>query len=125
MKKVDRGEMGIVTERNRLLLTWINLHDRAWIMQHFGWLMLKLAGSAISLQWNYLRSFGRAVTKISKVRDARRIERKAAVISDRALADTFVKLIQASGIYLVKDEKAEVAFSEMKSSTTAASEAER
>ena len=125
MRKVDRGEMGIVTERNRLLLTWINLHDWIWIMQHFGWLMLKLGGSAISVQWNYLRSFGRAVTKISKVRDARRIERKAAVISDRVLADRFIKLVKAPGIYVVEDEKAEMAFSDLKSNATAASETER
>ena len=114
MKKVDKGEMGIVTECNRLLLTWINLHDRGWFIQHIGWLVLKLTGSAISFRWNYLRSFGRAVSKISKVREARRIERKAAVVSDRELADKFIELVKAPGIYVVKDEQAEIAFSEMK-----------
>ena len=87
MKKLNSAEMDIVTERNRLLLTWINLHDGLWFAQHVGWLALKLAGSAISFRWNYLRSFDRALSKISKVREARGIERRAAVISDRALAD--------------------------------------
>jgi GT2 family glycosyltransferase len=118
MSKVDRGEMDIVTERNRLLMTWINLHDRGWFIRHLGWLMLKLAGSAISFRWNYLRSFGRAVSKISKVREARRIERKAAVVSDRELADKFVKLVTEPGIYVVKDEQAETRFSEMKAAGT-------
>ena len=125
MKKLDSAEMDIVTERNRLLLTWINLHDRIWFVQHLGWLGLKLAGSAISLRWNYLRSFGRALSKISKVREARRIERRAAVISDNALARKFAHLVNQPGIYVVEDEQAEKAFSEMTANAAAASGTER
>ena len=125
MKKLHSGEMDIVTERNRLLLTWINLHARFWFAQHVGWLVLKLVGSAISFRWNYLRSFSRALSKISKVREARRIEKRAAVISDNMLARKFADLVNQPGIYLVEDEQAEKAFSEMAANSAAASEIER
>src|SRR4030095_2224230 len=103
--------MAIVTERKRLLMTWINLHDKRLLLQHIGWLGVKLLGSAISLRWHYLRSFGRALSKISKVRAARRIEKGAAVISDRDLAVKFTEVVHQPGIYVVRDENAEIAFS--------------
>ena len=112
-KKSMRAEMAIITERNRLLITWINLHDAGMFARHVGWLALKLVVSAISFRWNYLRSFGRALSKISKVLDARRIEREAAVMSDSSLAQTFADLVRQPGIYVVEDEQAEIAFSEM------------
>jgi len=125
MKKLNSREMDIVTERNRLLLTWINLHARFWFAQHIGWLALRLVGSAISFRWNYLRSFSRAISKMSKVREARRIERRAAVISDIALARKFSELVNQPGIYIVEDEQAEKAFSELAANAAAASEIER
>jgi GT2 family glycosyltransferase len=124
MKKLKSSEMDIVTERNRLLMTWINLHDKSWFAQHLGWLTLKLAGSAISLRWNYLRSFGRALAKTSKVLDARRIERRSALISDHDLAERFTDLAKRPGIYVVENERAEIAFLEMETNATA-SEIER
>ena len=39
----------LITERNRLLMTWINLHDRRWFAAHLVWLGLKLIGAAVSL----------------------------------------------------------------------------
>ena len=125
MKKLNSREMDIVTERNRLLLTWINLHARFWFAQHIGWLALRLVGSAISFRWNYLRSFSRAISKMSKVREARRIERSAIVISDKALAQRFADLVNQPGIYVVEDEQAEKAFSEMTANAAEAPGIER
>jgi GT2 family glycosyltransferase len=119
MKKRPSGEMDIITERNRLLMTWINLHDKKWFAQHVMRLTLKLAASAISFRWNYLRSFWRAASKISKVLDARRIEQEAAVISDSDLARKFEDIVRQPGIYVVENEHAEIAFSEMKSRAAA------
>jgi hypothetical protein len=82
-------------------------------------LTLKLAASAISFRWNYLRSFWRAASKISKVLDARRIEQEAAVISDSDLARKFEDIVRQPGIYVVENEHAEIAFSEMKSRAAA------
>ena len=125
MKKQPSNEMSIVTELNRLLMTWINLHERIWFAKHLGWLGLKLVGSVVSLRWNYLRSFRRALSKISKVRAARRIERKAAAVSDRELAQKFAELIHKPGIYMVADEQAEAAFAEMSRKTTASAQVKR
>jgi len=125
MKRKDRSEMAIITERNRLLMTWINLHDAGLFAGHIGWLILKLAGSAISFRWNYLRSFGWAMSKISKVRSARRIEQKAVVMSDRKLAEKFAELVRQPGIYVVKDEKAEIEFAKLRTNLVAAPKSER
>ncbi len=113
-KKTPRREMAIVTERNRLLMTWINLHDTKWMASHCFRLTLKLLGSLFSLRWNYLRSFGRALSKISDVRRARSIEKGASIISDRELANKFIKLVRRPEIYVVKDHRAELEFAELK-----------
>jgi GT2 family glycosyltransferase len=109
-KKIRRKEVVITTERNRLLFQWINLHDRGMFASHLFWLTLKLIGSLLTFRINYLRSFARAVGLLSKVRTARSIEKNVAVVSDRELAEKFVRIEEKPGIYLVKDEAAEVAF---------------
>ncbi|MGH9949906.1 MAG: glycosyltransferase family 2 protein [Pyrinomonadaceae bacterium] len=113
-KRARRPEMAIITERNRLLMTWINLHDKRMFASHLGRLTLKLIGSLISFRWSYLRSFGRALGNLSKVKQARSIEQKAAVITDRELHEKFAELRQQPGIYVLENEDAEIAFEELK-----------
>ena len=113
-KKPMRAEMAIVTERNRLLMTWINLHDGRMLLNHLGWLAMKLIGSAVSFKWNYLRSFSRATGLLSKVRAARRIEKRSAMISDRALDRKFAGIVKGSGIYVVTNEADETAFRDLR-----------
>ena len=125
MKRKDRGEMSIITERNRLLMTWINLHDANLFASHMAWLALKLTGSAISFRWNYLRSFRQALSKVSKVKVARRIEMEAAMIKDSDLAHKFTELVRQPGIYVVQDEQAEIEFAEMRTNLVAAPKTER
>lgn len=110
MKRKLGSEMSTVTERNRLLMTWINLHDRRMFASHLTWLAIKLVGSVISLDWIFVRSFFRAVVKLSKALKLRRIEADAAVITDRDLARIFYRVRHEPGVYVVPDKAAEIAF---------------
>jgi GT2 family glycosyltransferase len=121
-KKIRRKEVVVSTERNRLLFQWINLHDRRMFSSHLFWLTIKLLSSLLALRINYLRSFARAVGLISKVRVARRIEKRAAVISDRELVERFAGIEKKPGIYLVKDEAAEIAFAALRDGSSAVNE---
>ncbi len=118
-KKPMRAEMAIVTERNRLLMTWINLHDRTMLVRHFAWLTLKLIGSALSFKWNYLRSFSRALGSLSKVRAARSIEKKQISVTDAALERKFVEIVNQQGIHVLATEADEAAFGKMRDAMAA------
>ena len=65
------------------------------------------------------------MSKISKVRSARRIEQKAVVMSDRKLAEKSAELVRQPGIYVVKDEKAEIEFAKLRTNLVAAPKSER
>ncbi|MBZ5553783.1 MAG: glycosyltransferase family 2 protein [Acidobacteriia bacterium] len=91
-KEISKSKLGIVAERNRLLMTWVNLHDPFWFSEHVAWLGLKLLGAALTLDLQMWRSFIQALRRLSKVLPARRIEKSSAVRSDREIAAIFEKL---------------------------------
>jgi GT2 family glycosyltransferase len=95
----------LVTERNRLLMTWINLHDRAWFAAHLGWLALKLIGAAATFDMDYWRSFGQAFAERRQVRQARRQARAAAVRSDREVAAIFTELAEREWVSVLRNVK--------------------
>src|SRR5262249_14916716 len=92
-------------ERNRLLMIWINLHDRAWFASHIFWLILKLIGATVSLNGAYWRSFLQAVSCIREVRVERRKEKKAALRSDRDIDSVFRALTANNRIYVLSNVK--------------------
>ena len=114
MKKKDRGELNVTTERNRLLMTWINLHERRMFAEHIFWLSLKIFRSLVSLKWSYLRAFRGALGKMSKVRHLRSIEKNASTITDRELEQKFAKIVEQPGVFVVATEADEIAFSRIR-----------
>jgi len=100
-----RREMKVITERNRLLMTWINLHDHTWFMLHILWLSLKLALSAFSLNWAYWQSFLQAALRMRAVREARRKEKAASTRSDREIAAIFEELAKSADVYVLSNVK--------------------
>jgi len=114
MKKKGGGEIKVVTERNRLLFIWINVHDAGMFASHIFWLTVKLAGAAISLKWSYLKAFRGAIAKLSKVKTLRSIEKNAALISDRGIGRIFQEIVHQPGMYVVDDENAELAFASLR-----------
>jgi GT2 family glycosyltransferase len=115
-KSRTRAELDIVSERNRLLMTWINLHDRGKLASHFLWVFLKLLGSAVSLKWNFIRSFTLALQLFGSVRVARAIERKASVISDSELDGYFQHLVNRPEIHVLDTYESEKVFNAKKRS---------
>ena len=54
-----------------------------------------------------------ALRKLTRVREKRQIERKAAVINDREINEKFFQIARQNGVYVVETEKAEIKFAEM------------
>ena len=104
----------LVTERNRLLMTWINLHDSSWFAAHLAWLGLKLIGAAVSLDWLYWQSFRQAFAERRRVRQARRQERAAAVRSDREVAAIFTELAEREWVSVLRNVKDYAQYLELK-----------
>src|SRR5438270_7814448 len=95
----------LITERNRLLMTWIHLHDPVWFAAHLSWLGCKLLGAAVSLNRLYWQSFWQAVTQLRAVSQARRREMAAAVRSDREVAGIFTDLAASEWVSVMHNVK--------------------
>jgi GT2 family glycosyltransferase len=87
-----RRPMRIVSERNRLLMNWVNLHDKFWLATHIAWIALKLLGAVASLNTTFLKAFWQAIARLPDVREARNRERALSVRSDREIAAIFARL---------------------------------
>ena len=103
-KPQHRRPMRIVTERNRLLMTWVNLHDRRWLASHLFWLGVKLAGATLTLDRAYWQSFLQAARRIGEVRLERSRERAAAVRSDREIDAAFRRLVEREWADVIRGE---------------------
>ncbi|HKQ08106.1 MAG TPA: glycosyltransferase family 2 protein [Blastocatellia bacterium] len=95
----------LISERNRLLMTWINLHDPAWFAAHLAWLGLKLLGAALSLDSIYWQAFWQALGERRAVRELRRQERAAAARTDRELAAIFTALAASEWVAVMRNVK--------------------
>jgi GT2 family glycosyltransferase len=118
MSRKSRHELNVTTERNRLLMTWINLHDPRMFASHIFWLSLILLGSVISMKRAYLLAFRQAWANLSKVRELRSIERTATRFSDKELQEKFAAIGDKKGIYLVATEADEIAFATLNEKNT-------
>lgn len=121
-KEELRENVAIVTERNRLLMTWINLHDRRWMASHLLWLLVKSVGAVAAFRWIFLRSLFGALGRLPDVRHARLRERRAAKITDRELAARFRGIAQDKNIFIVHDLEDEKRLEDLKKDFTLTSE---
>jgi GT2 family glycosyltransferase len=103
-KEIPEARLRVASERNRLLMTWVNLHDSFWFSQHVAWLGLKLLGAALTLDLQMWRSFYQALCRLPEVLPARRIERSASVRSDREIAAIFENIGVSTNSTKVNDE---------------------
>jgi GT2 family glycosyltransferase len=93
----------LITERNRLLMTWINLHDRAWLAAHLFWLGMKLLAAVVTLDGVYWRAFWQALGALRAVRPMRRKELAAARRTDRELAAIFTDLAASPWVSVMRN----------------------
>lgn len=104
-RKHSRGPMNVVAERNRLLMNWVNLHDKLWLASHAAWVALKVLSAIASLNGTFLLALWQAVVRIPAVRRARKRERTAAVRSDREIAELFANLTARPWISVLRNVK--------------------
>jgi GT2 family glycosyltransferase len=99
-----RRPMKVITERNRLLMTWVNLHDGRWLFSHLTWLALKLAGATLSLNRAYWQSFLQAASRLGAVRQARARAKQSSARTDRELAAIFKRLEASDWVDVIRNE---------------------
>ena len=78
-------KVGEIVRRNKLLFTWLNLHDRRLLALHGVWLVIKLLRWACRRDWASWRGFGMAIRRLPGVFRGREARRKEAKMTDRQL----------------------------------------
>jgi len=113
-KKEHQRRVKVVSERNRLIMTWINLHNRLWLTSHIAWLTIKLVGAAFSLNYVYWKSFLQAAACIPDIRRLRRRERLLGRRSDREISAIFERVIASPWVRVMLNIKDYPSFVEMR-----------
>ncbi|MCS6884765.1 MAG: glycosyltransferase family 2 protein [Acidobacteriota bacterium] len=95
----------VIAERNRLLMHWINLHDRRWLLLHIFWTAMKLLAAAFKLDFVLWRALYQALCLLDEVGKLRAQEKLSSLVTDREISALFEKLLATKGIYPIsKDE---------------------
>ena len=77
-----RSHIRRISQRNRLFVHWIHLHQRGWFARHLGWVALLAVTSPLTLRPTFALSVFDAMRRWPEVRVRRRRERHAATRSD-------------------------------------------
>jgi len=83
------SEIRRVSQRNRLFLNWIHLHDRSWFTQHLLWVSLLLVTTPLTLRLDFARAVIDALGRLPDVRARRREEQARASRTDRDVIEIF------------------------------------
>jgi GT2 family glycosyltransferase len=100
-----RAKIQAVSQRNRLLLHWIHLHDRRWLAQHLIWVALLALWSVISFRPAFVKGLAGALRRWQPAAARRRSEKVAAVRSDRDVMAVFEQLIARNDVRAYDDPK--------------------
>lgn len=95
----------VVAERNRLLLHWINLHDRKWLLLHIFWIIMKLLGALFRLDSVPWRACYQALGLLNEARRLRAEEMRLAVRTDREVAEIFCQLLKSDAVVAIRDNR--------------------
>ena len=98
-----RSTIQAVSQRNRLLLHWIHLHDRRWLAQHAVWVGLLAIWSLVSFRPAFAKGLAGAVGRWRPALARRRAEKLTAVRSDRDVVAEFDRLIARADVRAYDD----------------------
>jgi GT2 family glycosyltransferase len=84
-----QSEIRRISQRNRLYLNWIHLHDPSWALQHFAWVGLLFVTTPLTLRLDFPRAVIAALRRVPDVRQRRRRERTLARRTDRDVMAVF------------------------------------
>ena len=94
-----------ISQRNRLILHWIHLHDRRLLVSHVFCTLVLLVTGPLTLRPAFLRAFFSALRRLPAIRGRRREERSRAVRSDRDVLEVFAALQQRPDIHAYDDPR--------------------
>jgi GT2 family glycosyltransferase len=100
-----RARIQAVSQRNRLLLHWIHLHDRRWLVQHGVWVLLLALWSVVSFRPAFVRGLAGALRRWRPAAARRRAARRAAVRSDREVVNLFEELCRRDDVRAYDDPR--------------------
>jgi GT2 family glycosyltransferase len=96
-----------ISQRNRLFLHWIHLHDAGYFRAHLFWVAVLLITAPMTMKIGFLRGFTDALRQVPAIRRRRRTERVSAVRSDREVLQVF-RDMDASGAIRAYDDPKEL-----------------
>ncbi len=113
-KSFRSRQVQIIAERNRLLMHWMNLHDRLWLMAHFCWLALKLLGALFTLDIALWRAFFAALGLLPAAWKIRNEERQQVKRSDREIAALFQSIAASDWAVVIRNQQEYYQYVELK-----------
>jgi len=84
-----RGYVRYISRRNRLFFHWKNLTDSRMLAGHVFFLLLSLPAALLRLDFPALGAVFGALGSLGAIRERRKVEKAAAVVSDRELRSRF------------------------------------
>lgn len=84
-----RREIRRISQRNRLFLNWIHLHDIPWTAQHIASVCVLFVTAPLTFRFDFSRGVIDAVRRLREVRARRRKERELARRTDREVMSIF------------------------------------
>ena len=90
--RASEAEIRRISQRNRLFLHWIHLHDRAWFLQHVFWVVLLFITAPLTLRIDFARAVIEALGRLPEIRARRGKERDLARRRDREVIEVFETL---------------------------------
>ena len=92
--KLPEAGVKRIQQRNRIILHWINLHDRRLMRWHLLWLLLLTLTAPIRLQSGFIPSVLSAFGKLKEIRKRRAKEQFLARRTDRAVISIFDQFLR-------------------------------
>jgi hypothetical protein len=75
----------MISQRNRLIFIWKNIHYFPYLLSHFFFMLLKV----LAFNKVYITAIKQAYTLLPQIREKRTIEKKEARVSDKELFEAF------------------------------------
>jgi O-antigen biosynthesis protein len=104
-QKFKPRHVRIISERNRLLMHWMNLHDRRWFALHLFWLAIKLCGAIFSLDRVMWSAFLSALSQLPEALRIRSSERAEQTRTDREIDNLFAQVAEAEWAMVIRNEQ--------------------
>jgi GT2 family glycosyltransferase len=94
-----------IAQRHRLMLHWIHLHDRRWLVSHVLWTLILLAAAPITFKPQFIAGFFDAIKRLPALVVRRREERGHAARTDRQVLAIFADLAKRPDIRAYDDPR--------------------